>query len=449
MRVFLLMGVFLSSLLYPYEVEGRPRRPQKGVRRRSVQKSARIPREVRTLEEKLSRNQVNEKIALIRGRIVNNSQMDQRHKQLLLEVFDDVAQTSMGRWIFEKAHPNLNFTVKKLGAGYGGVYGTGSKTITLSEKIFNRIIGAKDSYDKIDKKLWLAHVIAHESTHSVQGANRMNYPRGISFPEQITMTKVFELHSLLNENIVRFQVGNLPKYRDDVQSGRVRMVPMHKFYHDLRTAKLENGVSEAVADRFARTKFVETFWSNHGKTPILVGSKKVMPPAGVMLNWNTTYNLVPFRGRCLEKNARVHYSMQNRGIEQDLKRFTDAMKIDTKPSFFVNPETTSFKMPSTQRLIGYADGLKKTEMDALAIGYIIKVYKDEKLWKVVIDSRNVKAASLPAHTETFEETGTIRASYSCSGGKMNGVYREFNSQGEQILEMSVKNNFVEGGGLGR
>ena len=120
------------------------------------------------------------------------------------------------------------------------------------------------------------------------------------------------------------------------------------------------------------------------------------------------------------------------------------MKIDTKPSFFVNPETTSFKMSSTQRLIGYMDGLKKTEMDALAIGYIIKVYKDEKLWKVVIDSRNVKAASVPAHTETFEETGTIRASYSCSGGKMNGVYREFNWQGEQILEMSVENNVVEG-----
>ena len=444
MRAFLLTVVCLSSLLYPYAAEGNPRSHRMEARRRAVQKIAQIPREVRTLEENLSPNQVNEKIAMIRRRIVNNSEMDQRHKQILLEVFDDVAQTSMGRWIFEKAHPDLNFTVKKLGAGYSGIYGSRSKTITLSEKIFERIMTAKDSCDRIDKKLWLAHAIAHESTHSVQGTNRMNYPQGISFPEQITMNKVFELHSLLNENIVRFQVGNLPKYRDDVQSGRVRMVPMHKFYYELRTAKLEEGVSEAAADRFARTKFVETFWSNNGKTPVSVGSKKVMPPDGVMINWNTTYNLVPFRGRCLEKNAQVHYSMQNRGIEQDLKRFTDAMKIDTKPSFFVNPETTSFKMPSTQRLIGYMDGLKKTEMDALAIGYIIKVYKDEKLWKVVIDSRNVKAASVPSHTETFEETGTVRASYSCSGGKMNGVYREFNKQGEQILEMSVKDNFVEG-----
>ena len=142
MRAFLLIGVFLSSLLYPSEVEGRPRTPQKKARRRTVQKSARIPREVRTLEEKLSPNQVNEKIASIRGRIVNNSQMDQRHKQILLEVFDDVAQTSMGRWIFEKAHPNLNFTVKKLGAGYSGVYGTRSKTITLSK--FNNAL-AKSS----------------------------------------------------------------------------------------------------------------------------------------------------------------------------------------------------------------------------------------------------------------------------------------------------------------
>ena len=405
-----------------------------------------VRRQFRTLEENLSPEQVNEKIATIRRRIVDNPQMTRQHKQILLEVFDDVAQTQMGRWIFEKAHPNLNFTVKKLGAGYGGIYSSGRKTITLSEKIFDRIINAKDFYDRIDKKLWLAHVIAHESTHSIQGTNKMNHPQGISFPEQVTMNKVYELHSLLNENIVRFQVGNLPKYRNDVQSGRVRIVPMHMFYRDLRAAKLEEGASEADADRFARTKFVETFWSNHGKTPVSVGNKKIMPPGGVMINWNSTYNLVPFRGRCLEKNAHIDYSMKNRGIEQDLKRFTATMKIDTKPFFFTDPETTSFKMPSSKRLIGYMDGLKKTEMDALAIGYIIKVYQDEKLWKIVIDSRNVKAASMPSHAETFEETGTKRASYSCSGGKMNGVYREFDKQGNQILELPVKDNFVQGEG---
>ena len=405
-----------------------------------------VRREFRTLEENLSPEQVNEKIAAIRRRIVDDPQMIQQHKQILLEVFNDVAQTQMGRWIFEKAHPNLNFTVKKLGAGYSGVYGSRSKTITLSEKIFDRIINAKDSYDRIDKKLWLAHAIAHESTHSIQGANKMNHPQGISFFEQVTINKVYELHSLLNENIVRFQVSNLPKYRKDFQSGRVRIVPMHMFYRDLREAKLEEGVSEEEADRFARTKFFETFWSNHGGTPILVGNKKIMPPGGVMINWNTTYNLNAFRGRCLEKNANIDYSMKDRGIEQELKRFTDVMKIDTKPSFFTDPETTSFEMPSSKRLIGYMDGLKKTEMDALAIGYIIKVYKDEKLWKIVIDSRNVKAASQPSHTETFEGTGTTRATYTCSGGKMNGIYREFDMQGNQILELPVKDNSVQGKG---
>ena len=445
-RNILLATVLLAIFLFP--ADGTAARRKTGGTGKKELSDARNARRsgLFMLDEDPTPAQSAEKIAAIRKRIAENPEITPRDRQSLLEGFDDVAQTPMGRWILEHADPDLNFAVKSLGQGYSGVYGTGSKTITLSRKIFDRISEAKTPGGRLDKLLWLAHVIAHESTHSVQRVNRMNYPPGISFPEKVTMNKVFELHSLLNENIVRFQVGNLPKYGELLRSGQIKPVPMHIFYRDLREAKLAEGVSEAEADRFARTKFVETFWMNCGKKPIEVGGKTIMPPAGVMLNWNTTYSLVPFRRRCLEKNAKVRHSMQPRGIAAELKRFTDAMKIDLPPSFFTDPEKAAFRLVSTRRLIGYEDGVRRTEMDALAVGCIIKVYRGNALWKVVIETRNAKAASLPSHTETFEGTEIRRAEYFCRGGKMNGIYREFDRTGKQIMELPVKDNFAAGMG---
>ena len=445
-RTFLLSGICAISLLYPHEAEG-ARKKSRQQERRSEKIERKVPEkkpqkqgDVPTLEEHLSPAQVERKIATIRQRIAHNGKISGRDKAILLSVFDDVSQTERGRWILEKAHPDLNFCVKDLGAGCNGVYVHGLRTIELSNRILDQIARAKDRYEQIQKKLYLAHVIAHEATHSVQDTNKMDYAEGISFAEKITINKVCELNSILNENIVRFQVGNLPKYRADIESGKVMLVPMHLFYRDLRTAKLAEGADKATAARFARTKFVEAFWSNQGG-PIYVGNKKVIPPGEVMRNWNGSYNIVSFGDHRAWKDRG-----QNKGITNVLQRYIDVMKIDTPPSFFTNPETTSFRLSSTQRLEGYTDGIKGIEIDALAVGDLIKVYEKGQPVRFRFRVNDSKAAAQGKHTETFDETGSVRSTYTCVSGKVNGIYREFDKRGRQIIEMPVRNNIPEGDG---
>ena len=65
-----------------------------------------------TFEENLSPAQVTRKIQTIRKRIETAPEniISNKDKPFLLEIFDEVAQTQMGRYIFEKTHPNLMLT---------------------------------------------------------------------------------------------------------------------------------------------------------------------------------------------------------------------------------------------------------------------------------------------------------------------------------------------------
>ena len=61
-----------------------------------------------TFEEKLTPAQVKRKIQTIRKRIETAPEniISNKDKPFLLEIFDDIAQTQMGRYIFEKTHKN-------------------------------------------------------------------------------------------------------------------------------------------------------------------------------------------------------------------------------------------------------------------------------------------------------------------------------------------------------
>ena len=417
-----------------------------------------------TLEEKLTPAQVERKIQTIRRRIETapEDRISTKNKKVLLDVFDDMVQTQMGRYIFEKAHPDLNFKIGHMPPGYNGVYGDGDHCITFAHRVFENIQKAKTPEQKLYQKLYIAHVTAHEATHSIQHTNNMTDCSNMSLEERVTLHKVSEIHSILFENIVRYQIGNLPKHRhmlpetpeyrspEETEPGKVSVVPMHLFYKELKEAKMATGVDEKTAERFARTKFVETFWQNNGQTPIHVGNKTVMPAtsrvAEVMQNWNATYNLDSFRQIVGDKRP-SHQAMTDIGINKTIQRFVNAMDICTPVSFFRDPKTTSFKMQTSKRFVGYYNGIKNLELDVLTTGYVTKAYDQGLLFCFLINTIHKQEAQKDGfHTEYHEGTSKKRATYTYKNGKMNGIYREYDTQGNQIMEIPVTDDKSKGKG---
>ena len=471
--VLLLLGFVISV---PYEVSAAPKKETRKERRerlerereeRKRQQTQPKPAEkkiIPTLEEKLTPAQVNRKIQTIRRRIETASEdrISTKNKKVLLDVFDDMVQTQMGRYIFEKAHPNLIFRVEQTGRGVNGSYSYDNQCVNLGNRVFEDIHNAKTPEKRLYELLYIAHVIAHETTHSIQHSNNMNNRSNMSFEEMITINKLFELHSILNENIVRYQIGNLAKYRhmipetrpyrseEETEPGKVSVVPMHLFYKELKEAKMATGVDEKTAERFARTKFVETFWQNNGQTPIHIRNKTVVPTtsnvAEVMQNWNATYNLDSFRQIVGDKRP-SRQAMTDSGINKNIQHFVNAMDISTPVSFFRDPKTTSFKMQTSKRFVGYYNGIKNLELDILTTGYVTKAYDQGLLFCFLINTIHKQEAQKDGfHTEYHEGTSKKRATYTYKNGKMNGIYREYDTQGNQIMEIPVTDDKSKGKG---
>ena len=200
---------------------------------------------------------------------------------------------------------------------------------------------------------------------------------------------------------------------------------------------------------------METFWQNNGEKPIQIGEKNVFPCEELIQNWNISYNTFAFRELQGDKTP-YREAMRHRGIERFLRRFTQSMDIDTPPSFFRNPQTTAFHMPTSKRLLAYANGILYMEMDALTTGMITKGYrsgirakgrKKGEPYYILIKTLHPQIASQNrSHTEYHEGTNIKRATYTYKNGKMNGIYREYDRQGRQIMEVPVQNDNVKGEG---
>ena len=161
----LLAGLCLTTLFAPYESEAAPKKETKKERqerlkreeerRKKRQKTPPKKKITPTFEEKLTPAQVDRKIQTIRKRLETapESTIPAKDKKVLLEVFDDMVQTPMGRYIFEKAHPNLNFYVKQTGEGVNGSYSYGKRCVNLGKNIFKVIHDAKTPEQKLYEKL--------------------------------------------------------------------------------------------------------------------------------------------------------------------------------------------------------------------------------------------------------------------------------------------------------
>ena len=455
----------------PYDVFAAPRKETKKERRERLKReeAARKRRQktppqkkiTPTLEEKLSPAQVTRKIQTIRKRIETApaSTIPAKYKRILLEVFDDMIQTQIGRYVFEKSHPDLNFCVRNVTGAAS--YSPGRHCINIDTWHFENIYKTTLPEKIASSKLSLASSIAHEATHSIQHVNNMTDRRNMSFEEMITIHKLFELHACLNESISSYQVSKLPAYRHmhpksnkyrtqaEALPGEMSILPQHIFYKELKDAKMETGVDEKNADRFARTKYVEYFWSN--KTiPLQVGNKTInlsdSHVDGVIQAQNRSYNAIAYKRLPYGKVTSTQI-MSDKGIKKNIQRFIDVMQIDTPVSFFRDPKTTPFNVPTASRVVCYLNGIKNTEYDNLTTGFIVKGYDKEKLSEFGIVTNQKKSnPEDKTYTEYHEGTRIKKSTYTYKNGKMNGVYREYDRQGRQILEIPVENDKAHGEG---
>ena len=393
-----------------------------------------------TLEENLTPAQVARKIAVYRGRIVNapEKQIPAKYKAVLLEAFDDMARTKMGRYILEKAHPNVWFSVKDMSGG--AFYNPGSKEICINTRRFR-----DTNKDRLRTRILLAKSMIHELTHSVQFINRMNNVSNMSLEEKLTIDKLMELQTTLTEIVFGEQQGQLPEYRHTPIRN-----PLDLFYKDLKVAKMATGCDENTAERFARTKIAEAYWSCQKKA-IRVGNKNISPNdlfIKASFWWNQAYSNGS-SGILVANKLPPHLAMRDRGIAQNIRRFTKAMGIDTSPSFFRDPKTTPFDIPDSKTILSYVGGIKALEVRALVVGgRVSKRYDQTGRLFMVMPSLVEKQGSdgNRSYTEFHEGTNIKRATYTYRNGKMDGIYREYDREGKQISEIPFENGKMRGNG---
>ena len=453
--ILLLLGFIISV---PYEVSAAPKKETRKERRERLkreeaarkrrQKTPQKKKITPTFEEKLTPAQVDRKIQTIRRRIETApfNLIPSKDKRVLLEVFDDIIQTPMGRYTFEKAHPNLTFCVIKFSSTAAASYSLGKIRVNLRRGLFDDIHNAKTQEERLQKFHYLTESIIHEATHSVQHINNLDTLQKASFKERMIINNMCELHSFLNGSVAGYQITTLPKYRPFTQSGKIELSPISQFYKDLFDAYKTTGVSDEIAYRSARTKFIETYWQNIGKTPIRIGEKTVTPCDELIRRWNEAYFGMEFR-KLFKHQTPYQEAMRDRGIEPNLQRFINAMAINVHPSFFTNPKTSPFSLPCSNRIICYANGRKSWEADALTNFCIYKEYTQERGELCYIGFSNRQPSVRDGvHTEYHEGTRIKRATYTYKNGKMNGLYREYDMQGHQTMEMPVVDDIPTGEG---
>ncbi|MBO7333013.1 MAG: hypothetical protein J6U64_05050, partial [Alphaproteobacteria bacterium] len=239
----LLTGLCLTALLAPYEAEAAPKNRKRSERiskkarreaeRQNKQRQRRTPKP--TFEENLSPAQINRKIQTIRRGIETAPEnlIPSKDKRVLLEVFDDIIQTPMGRYTFEKAHPDLNFCVRKFSSTASASYSPGKMRINLRRGLFDDIHNAKTQEERLQNFHYLTENIIHEATHSVQQINNLKTLQKASFKERMIINNMGELHTFLNESVAGYQITTLPKYRSVTQNGKLKLSPISQFYKEL------------------------------------------------------------------------------------------------------------------------------------------------------------------------------------------------------------------------
>ncbi len=422
----LLTGIFLTSVIYPYESESASGSNNNRQTTRQTQRNR--PRSNRTRNKpgksaKPQKDKVRpeQKLAHFKRQIsrMPNSKMTPEQKRLYIECLDMFASCPRGLWIIQNSPSDLKFEV---GGTAMGQYA--NKTLYISADYFRQM---QTQTPENKKRIQYATVstIAHEMTHAIQMKEGINAQKRTELEEQFRLLKLNELHARLEETTVYHQLNPKTNY----------------FYGLVVEEKKKENTTQEQAERYARTQFVKKYWESSPSTPIQVNGNNIYLGQRTFETWMGTYNNLSYW------NAMNGYRpVPKRGISSIVQKFIDLMDVDLKPDFFTSPEHSPFRL-SERRFISYVDGIKDAEMERLDIGSFSKAYINGQIVNARVMFSKKNQARNGTHRVDLEGDG--HATYTVRNGKMNGPYREYDVRGQQILEIPMQNNKAQGVGWQR
>ncbi len=422
----LLTGVCLTSFMWPYEAESAPRSYDNRRTARQTQRSRRQSGRNRNTprtptQQRRAEVRPEQKLAHFKRQISRtpNSEMTPEQKRLYIECLDMLASCPRGLCIIQNAPSDLKFEV---GGANMGRYS--NKTLYISADYFRQMQTQTPENKQLIKYATVA-TIAHEMTHAIQMKEGINAQKGTELEEQFRLLKLNELHAYLEEMTVSHQLN--PK--------------TDHFYGLVVEEKKKEGSTQEQAERYARTQFVKKYWEASPSTPLQVNGINIYLGQNTFRCWDGMYNNLSYW------NAMNGYRpVPKRGIRPIAQKFVDLMGIDLKPEFFTDSQHSPFRI-SERRFITYMDGITHAEMEQLTIGTLSKAYINGQITNVRIMFPKENRATNGTHRIDLEGDGY--ATYTVRNGKMNGPYRQYDTQGQQILEIPMRDNKAQGIGWQR
>ena len=372
-------------------------------------------------------------------------ELSDEHKQILRSCLMNLSKTPTGRYIFSNIPYNITLHIipNPEGRGALGTYNHGHRKACFSDYLLRQALSADTEVKKQEELLSFTTVIAHELTHATQGHLELGICPGASYEDYATLRKFREVHALLEEQCAETELLNLPDF-SEVRKKREQTGELNVFLRRAQDLQIKAGMSPAQARRFARTEFVRSFWSNTPNTPVRVGEEVlypsfVGPSQPTSIPWSISYNGKSFG---YARRLGVDYYKKTKGtdIRRELNDTLKTIGLDLTADFVMQKKSFDFERG---RLIGYLDGVKQLEVDALGKnGRVLKRFEQGKICYFMFETRDKGGF----HKDYFYDTRTPRATYTIKKGKLSGIYREYNSQGQQIYEIPIKDG--QGNGQG-
>ena len=331
-------------------------------------------------------------------------ELSSEDKAMFIKLLDILSSVPRGRWVIENAPSDLKFRILTR-QGYSGFWS--------GETVF-----IKRDNNQQDAALTLAH----EMTHAIQHHKGVSGIPLRNLQEVLVVSRLAELHALMEQA------------RVDHQFSRKEKGSRYDWAIELAEEKKKQGLSPEAAARFARTEMVKYFWQNHASISIPINGKEIRTSRRID-HWNRSYNRDYFRKDFIDTNA------SSKNFDRILRSYIQIMEVDIKPEFFLSPETSSFRLQKN-KLTTYLNGIRRQELHMLDEGKLEKEYKNGELLYIRLHPQN---DSPKDGDKTFSFAGG-HASYSVRNGEINGIYREYDARGKQVLEVPMEEGHSEGDG---
>ena len=359
-------------------------------------------------------------------KLQKNDKISSEYKQIIITSLTELSKTQTGRYIFSNIPDDITFIVD-----YGIAPGSyGSKKLRITPSLFKNML-AKDSIAEKERVYFrITDLIAHELTHATQRHLGICSLANFSLEDRVTLRKFREMHALLEQECAKTELLESPSFRNYKaeleKTGKIDTF----FILKAKKEQINIGISPEKAQRFARTEFVRSYWSNTPNTSVRIGSKNLTIDEADTRSWNSYYNNV----YSSVVNHEDYKKVNKRDIRPELKEALDIIGLDLTPEFIIRNK--SFDLEKG-RFVGYLNGVKNQEIDALGKGRVVKSFIRSCLHTLKIEMPNKENKS---YKEYFHDTKTLKATYTIENNEKTGVYREYDRKGQQIIEVPVNNN---------